>query len=112
MIPIAFAALAPTVLSRRWRYNAKRWTRRRNSPSNEDCPSAVTVRVTDKRLLTRRPDPCRGIVGPRVVPLSRNAPNAGLSRRDPYGVLSRLASRITDQRDLTLEHPDQGAPAG
>src|SRR5438132_13018975 len=50
------------------------------------CPSAVTVRVTDKRLLTRRPDPCRGIVGRRVVPLSRSAPNAGLSRRDPYDV--------------------------
>src|SRR5437870_4849915 len=76
------------------------------------CPSAVTARVTDKRLLTRRPDPCRGIVGRRVVPLSRSAPNAGLSRRDPYGVLSRLASRIIGQRDLTLEREDQGTPAG
>src|SRR2546428_6093964 len=72
------------------------------------CPSAVTVRVTDKRLLTRRPDPCRGIVGRRVVPLSRSAPNAGLSRRDPYGVLSRLASRIIGQRDLTLERKTKG----
>src|SRR3989454_12805841 len=76
------------------------------------CPSAVTVRVTDKRLLTRRPDPCRGIVGRRVVPLSRSAPNAGLSRRDPYGVLSGLASRIIGQRDLTLEREDQGTPGG
>src|SRR5467141_4547859 len=67
------------------------------------CPPAVTARVTDKRLLTRRPDPCRGIVGRRVVPLSRCASNARLSRRDPYDALSRLASRITDQRDLTLE---------
>src|SRR3989442_10973414 len=74
------------------------------------CPSAVTVRVTDKRLLTRRPDPCRGIVGRRVVPLSRSAPNAGLSRRDPYDVLSRLASRITGQRDLTLEQKTKGRP--
>src|SRR5438093_13633054 len=72
------------------------------------CPSAVTVRVTDKRLLTQRPDPCRGIVGRRVVPLSRSAPNAGLSRRDPYDVLSRLASRITGQRDLTLERETNG----
>src|SRR3989441_2850660 len=72
------------------------------------CHSAVTVRVTDKRLLTRRPDPCRGIVGRRVVPLSRSAPNAGLSRRDPYGVLSRLASRIIGQRDLTLERKTKG----
>src|SRR3989449_8131089 len=72
------------------------------------CPSAVTVRVTDKRLLTRRPNPCRGIVGRRVVPLSRSASNAGLSRRDPYGVLSRLASRIIGQRDLTLERKTKG----
>src|SRR2546422_9015489 len=59
-------------------------------------------------MLTRRPDPCRGIVGRRVVPLSRSAPNAGLSRRDPYDVLSRLASRITGQRDLTLERKTKG----
>src|SRR5436189_6378407 len=71
------------------------------------CPPAVTARVTAKRLLTRRSDPCRGIVGRRVVPLSRSAPNAGLSRRDPYDVLYRLASRITGQRDLTLERDDQ-----
>jgi len=67
------------------------------------CPPAVTARVTAKRLLTRRPDPCRGIVGHRVVPLSRSAPESGLSRRDPYDVLSRLASRVTSRRDLTLE---------
>src|SRR6266436_4863855 len=35
-------------------------------------------------MLTRRPDPCRGIVGRRVVPLSRSASNARLSRRDPH----------------------------
>src|SRR5256886_5112694 len=70
------------------------------------CPPAVTARVTAKRLLTRRPDPCRGIVGRRVVPLSRNAPDSGLSRRDPYDVLSRLASRFTSRRDLTLERPN------
>src|SRR5438034_4539420 len=67
------------------------------------CPPAVTARVTAKQLLTRRPDPCRGIVGRRVVPLSRSAPESGLSRRDPYDVLSRLASRVTSRRDLTLE---------
>src|SRR5256886_13304991 len=67
------------------------------------CPPAVTARVTAKRLLTRRPDPCRGIVGRRVVPLSWSAPDSGLSRRDPYDVLSRLASRVTSRRDLTLE---------
>src|SRR5438445_13724422 len=66
----------------------------------------VTVRVTAKRLLTRRPDPCRGIVGRRVVPLSRSAPDSGLSRRDPYDVLSRLASRVTSRRDHTLERPN------
>src|SRR5437879_3074845 len=70
------------------------------------CPPAVTARVTAKRLLTRRPDPCRGIVGHRVVPLSRSAPESGLSRRDPYDVLSRLASRVTSRRDLTLERPN------
>src|SRR5437667_3581552 len=70
------------------------------------CPPAATVRVTAKRRLTRRPDPCRGIVGRRVVPLSRNAPDSGLSRRDPYDVLSRLASRVTSRRDLTLERPN------
>src|SRR2546422_4818471 len=57
-------------------------------------------------MLTRRPDPCRGIVGRRVVPLSRSAPDSGLSRRDPYDVLSRLASRVTSRRDLTLERPN------
>src|SRR5437867_400606 len=82
------------------------------TPFRMGCPSAVTARFTDKRQLTRRPDPCRGIVGRRVVPLSRSAPNAGLSRRDPYDVLSRLASRITGQRDLTLEREDQRVPEG
>src|SRR5947207_13784417 len=72
------------------------------------CPPAVTARVTAKRLLTRRPDPCRGIVGRRVVPLSRSAPDSGLSRRDPYDVHCRLASRVTRRRDLTLEHPNNG----
>src|SRR5438034_10742923 len=72
------------------------------------CPPAVTARVTAKRLLTRRPDPCRGIVGRRVVPLSRNAPDSGLSRRDPYDALSRLASRVTSRRDLTLERRSKG----
>jgi len=62
-------------------------------------------------MLTRRPDPSRGIVGRRVVPLSRNAPNPGLSRRDPYGILSRLASRVTSRRDLTLEHRINGLGA-
>src|SRR5439155_1380286 len=46
------------------------------------------------------------IVGRRVVPLSRSAPDSGLSRRDPYDVLSRLASRVTSRRDLTLERPN------
>src|SRR5437660_7635972 len=70
------------------------------------CPPAVTARVTAKRLLTRRPDPCRGLVGRRVVPLCASAPDSGLSRRDPYDVLSRLASRVTSRRDLTLERPN------
>src|SRR2546429_1044186 len=67
------------------------------------CPPAVTVRVTAKRLLTRRPDPCRGIVGRRVVPLSRSAPDSGLSRRDPYDVLSRLASRRSEEHTSELQ---------
>src|SRR2546423_15614132 len=70
------------------------------------CPPAVTARFRARRLPTRRPGPCRGIVGRRVVPLSRNAPDSGLSRRDPYDVLSRLASRVTSRRDLTLERPN------
>src|SRR5437016_10722681 len=62
---------------------------------------AITGLLTAKRTLTRRPDPCRGIVGPRVVPLSRSASNARLSRRDPCDALSRLAPRITGPRGLT-----------
>src|SRR2546428_11805210 len=74
-----------------------------------DGPSAITGRVTAKRTLTRRPDPCRGIVGHRVVPLSRNASNARLSRRDPCDALSRLAPRITGPRGLTLERRMEGS---
>src|SRR2546426_7138691 len=81
-------------------------SRTRGSDTAGGCPPAVTARVTAKRLLTRRPDPCRGIVGRRVVPLSRSAPDSGLSRRDPYDALSRLASRVTSRRDLTLERPN------
>jgi len=80
-IPIGFTVLMIPVM-RRWR--SKRDTAKLLEPAENRIEMSLGSNSAchGQALLTRRPGPCRGIVGRRVVPLSRSAPNAGLSRRE------------------------------